>query len=144
MSWVAALAIVAGVYLVANLVVRRFGLGGSSLDRESLRELVQRNDDAVCLIDVRSAAEYESGHIPTALNIPHTSIGSNPPRVSKDALIVLYCQTGSRSQVARATLTRKGYTNLVNFGSLRRWRAPIVTGGEPGRLLPAEESIPDK
>lgn len=143
MSWVAALAIVAGVYLVANLVVRRFGFGGSPLDRESLRELVQRNDDTVCLIDVRSAAEYESGHIPTALNIPHTSIGGNPPHVPKDTLVVLYCQSGSRSQAARATLTRNGYSNVVNFGSLRRWKAPVVTGGDPGRLLPAEESIPD-
>ncbi len=143
MSWIGALAIVAGVYLVANVIVRRFGFAGSSLDRESLRELVQRNDDTVCLVDVRSAAEYESGHIPTAVNIPHTSIGAAPPKVAKDTLIVLYCRTGSRSQVARSALSRKGYSNVVNFGPLRRWKAPIVTGGDPGQLLPAEESIPD-
>ncbi len=132
MSWVWALIIVVGAYLAANIVVRRFSLFSSSLDSESLRELLSKEDSSVYLLDVRSAQEYRQGHIPTAVNIPHDSIGVRPPKVDGDTVIVLYCETGSRSMVAKRHLKDLGFTNVVNFGPLRRWRNGLIEGNEPG------------
>ena len=132
MSWVWALIIVVGAYLVANIVVRRFSLFSSSLDSESLRELLSRSDGSLYLLDVRSAGEYRQGHIPTAVNLPHDNIAVRPPKVDRDSPIVLYCETGSRSTVGRRHLKHRGFTNVVNFGPVRRWKGELIEGNEPG------------
>ena len=71
-------------------------------------------------IDVRSADEYQSGHVNDAVNIPYTEIGTRIGEVSgdKDALIFVYCRSGRRSGIARETLLALGYTNVVNLGGL--------------------------
>lgn len=134
MSWTWGLLIVVVVYLAANLIVRRLGLFSSGLDGESLRERLSGKRGTICLVDVRSPEEYASGHIPAALSIPHYAIAQTPPPVAKETLVVLYCQTGSRSIVARSQLRRLGYTNVVNFGPLRRWRGELIRGRSPGLL----------
>ena len=89
--------------------------------------------DAVAyyLVDVRSADEYAGGHLSTALNIPHTEIGSRPPTTDKDALVIVYCRSGARSTAAKKTLDEMGYTRVVNFGPVSRWTGELVTGVEP-------------
>lgn len=73
------------------------------------------------LIDVRSAAEYRSGHAPGAINIPvdqlaiKLSKGLDIP-CSDD--IRLYCLSGARAGVAKTLLERAGYNNVVNAGGL--------------------------
>ena len=101
-------------------------------DPEELARAIAAKVPALILVDVRSAAEYEAGHIPTASNTPHTEIADRPPTDDKNALIVLYCRSGSRSSAAKLSLERLGYTNVVNFGSIMKWRGPLVTGSEPG------------
>lgn len=134
MSWVWGLLIVAGVYFATNFVVRRLGLFSSALDSESLRDLLLRKNGPVCLVDVRTSEEYAGGHIPTAICIPHHAIAQNPPSVSKEAIVVIYCQTGTRSVVAKAHLRRLGFANVINFGPLRRWRGALVSGVAPGSI----------
>lgn len=134
MSWVGILVIVGVVYLLSNFVVRRFGLFSSAVDGEALRQLIAQEDGSMCLVDVRTPDEYEHGHIPTAVNISHDRIGTDPPKVSKDSLVVLYCQSGSRSVVARSILSRQGFTNIVNFGPIRRWKLEVVEGPHPGAV----------
>ena len=98
-----------------------------------LLQLIREGKPAHVLVDVRTPAEYESGHIPTAVNIPVDVIGAKPPVRTKDALIVVYCRSGNRSATARQILMDLGYTNVVDFGAVSRWEEPLVTGKEPGR-----------
>ena len=72
-------------------------------------------------IDVRSAEEYNSGHVAAATHIPYTEIGGRIGEVSgdKDALIYVYCRSGRRSGIAQNTLQEAGYTNVVNVGGLQ-------------------------
>lgn len=84
-----------------------------------------RSDRKHYLIDVRTEAEYESGHIPTALNIPYDEIADRLPTGDRDALIVLYCRSGNRSGTAERTLRSLGFTNVVNFGGISRWRGGL-------------------
>lgn len=69
------------------------------------------------IIDVREPFEYTMGHVKGALNMPPTKLMSGAKElngVDKDTPIILYCKSGSRSNVAIHMLTQMGYTNLTN------------------------------
>lgn len=75
------------------------------------------------IVDVREPFEFETGHVEGALNIPPESLmqgASELDGVDKDTEIVLYCRTGSRSNVAMQILQQQGFTNLVNGVSAGR------------------------
>ena len=103
-------------------------------DPARLERLIREGKPAHVLVDVRTPAEYEAGHIPTAINVPVDLIGTRPPTEVKDALIVVYCRSGNRSATARQILMDLGYTNVVDFGAVSRWEGSLVTGKEPGKL----------
>jgi len=71
-------------------------------------------------IDVRSMGEYQRGHKDDALHIPHTIIGEKIAQVTtdKNAEIHLYCAAGVRAGIAKRTLEKMGYTNVLNEGGL--------------------------
>lgn len=69
------------------------------------------------IIDVREPFEYASGHAEGAINIPPTELMAGAKQladVPKDTELILYCRTGSRSNVAIQILQQLGFTNLVN------------------------------
>ena len=70
------------------------------------------------VIDVREPEEYKSGHVKGAVNIPPADLltlaEEKLPGIPKDAAIIVYCRTGSRSQVAKQIMEQLGYTNIVN------------------------------
>jgi phage shock protein E len=69
-------------------------------------------------IDVRTPAEYASGHINGAINIEFQEIANGIKQVTEDKSsdIRLYCRSGRRSGVARETLLKLGYGNVRNEG----------------------------
>lgn len=73
--------------------------------------------DKPVIIDVREPFEYAGGHYPGALNIPPAQLMGGLPEladVPKDAHIIVYCRSGSRSNVVMHILRGRGYTNIVN------------------------------
>lgn len=75
------------------------------------------------LIDVRTKEEYDSNHIEGAINIPLDDISSQiESKVKKkDKKIIVYCQSGNRSNMARGILKKLGYTNIYDLGSINNW-----------------------
>jgi phage shock protein E len=72
---------------------------------------------AKLIIDVREPLEFISGHVKGAINLPPAKLMAGAKKlrdVPKDAEIILYCRTGSRSAVAANILQSLGYTNLTN------------------------------
>jgi len=71
------------------------------------------------LIDVRSVGEFSDGHLAKAINIPYTEIADKIAAhvKSKNDRIVLYCRSGHRASIAKETLEKLGYTEVVNAGS---------------------------
>ena len=69
-------------------------------------------------IDVRSAEEFNAGHLQDAVNIPHDKIieGVKALGSDKDAPINLYCRSGRRAEAALTELKNAGYTNVTNHG----------------------------
>lgn len=76
------------------------------------------------LVDVREPSEYQSGHIPNAINIPLRTLAQNLHEVPRDRPVVLYCSTGYRSAMGVMTLHLLGYENVQGFPpSFAGWKA---------------------
>jgi len=69
-------------------------------------------------IDVRSADEFNAGHLQDAVNIPHDQILARIQAVSpdKNAPVNLYCRSGRRAEAALTERKNAGYTNVTNHG----------------------------
>lgn len=72
------------------------------------------------IIDVRTVEEWNNGHIEGAILIPYDQIAEKIGSVAKDKKqkIYVYCRTGRRSTLAKETLEKLGYQEVVNLGSL--------------------------
>ncbi len=120
--------IVVIVLLVATRLVKTSSNGGRKVIKAAeLKALIDKKD--VVLVDVRSAAEYNSGHIKGALLLPLPQVGVKAEALlgsKKDKTVVVYCQSGSRSRVASALLQRQGYQNVYDFGGIYNWPYDIV------------------
>lgn len=83
-------------------------------------------------LDVRSAEEFASGHLPGAVNIPHTEVAQriNELKLDKDTNIALYCGSGRRAAIAIETLQQQGYTNLTNHGGYDTLKQKYVAADE--------------
>ena len=77
------------------------------------------------LVDVRSVEEHDTGAIPgTDLNIDFREMARRHKEIGAglDDHIVVYCQSGKRSNIAADTLTELGYKNVYNIrGSVNAW-----------------------
>ena len=74
-------------------------------------------------LDVRSSGEYQSGHVPSAKNIPVQVLAQRVAEVPKDKKVFVYCESGVRSSKATQILVDAGYTNIINMkASMRGWR----------------------
>ena len=69
------------------------------------------------IIDVREPIEYARGHVDGAINISPSELMSGSDKLSslaKDAEIILYCVSGSRSNMSMNIMKSMGYTNVTN------------------------------
>jgi phage shock protein E len=73
------------------------------------------------VIDARTEAEWNNGHVEGALLIPYDVIGEKITAVAADKAkrIYVYCRTGRRSQIAKETLEKLGYKDVRNLGSVK-------------------------
>src|SRR5690606_16175825 len=71
-------------------------------------------------IDVRSADEFATGHVASAINIPHEQTGERIGSLTQDksAEIWLNCKSGRRAGMALDTLKGLGYSNVRNVGGI--------------------------
>lgn len=75
------------------------------------------------LIDVRTAQEFNSGHIAGAVNIPVDALASRLSEVPSDQPVVVYCRSGNRSAQASNILAQAGYTAVYDLGGIITWTA---------------------
>jgi phage shock protein E len=88
------------------------------------------SDNAPVILDVRTQAEFEGGHIPGAINIPHTELPARVEELAadRDSEIVVLCERGGRARSARAVMAAAGFERVLDLtGHMGAWRA----GGFP-------------
>jgi hydroxyacylglutathione hydrolase len=83
-----------------------------------------REDSGVTVLDVRSDAEWEQGHVPGAKHIYVPHLEEHLDKLDRDQTIATYCGTGYRASIAASLLQRHGFKSIVNVpGSMTAWKA---------------------
>jgi phage shock protein E len=113
MNWTIALILAAIIAII--FVMNKSG-------RISPKDALAYLKNGALVIDVRSPGEFNSGHSPTAINIPLDNIETVLPRRVKDKnqVLLLHCHSGMRSGAAIRKLKSMGYANAFNLGSYSR------------------------
>ena len=92
-----------------NTIKNILGLG----PKTDLAELV---NNGAQIIDVRTKAEFQQGHIKGSVNIPLQSLQNNLTKLKKDKVIITCCASGMRSASAKNFLKANGFTEVHNGG----------------------------
>ena len=91
----------------------------ATIKAENLRQMLSASGPMRTL-DVRSAAEFATGHIPGAVNIPMEQVESRLEDLPQGPL-VLICESGKRAEIVAGWLTRGRDVTLLEGGT-RAWR----------------------
>ena len=109
-----------------NRVVMGYFNDRDSLEAVSRKELLQRSKDGlVTVLDVRPPDEYESGHIPGAVNVPLAEIAQHLTDLPGEKDIIAYCR-GAYCVLAFeavATLREKGFKARRLKEGYPEWKA---------------------
>jgi rhodanese-related sulfurtransferase len=112
------------IALAAVLFIRR------TLKIRSLKEYrpsdldqLLKTTNSIVLLDVRTAAERQTGSIKSSIHIPLQSLRTRFSELEKykGREIVCYCQTGSRSVSAALLLKGKGFAVAHLRGGMADW-----------------------
>ena len=99
----------------------------------SVSDLASSQSTELLRVDVRSASEFASGHVPCAVNIPLNEIERRTADLSSDRPIALICQVGQRARMA-ATLLEPCRSDLVVVeGGTTAWKnagLPLVASAK--------------
>ena len=85
------------------------------------------------LLDVRTAREFDAGHIPGAKNIPIDELRSRLDELPRDRPVCAYCQVGQRGYLATRILLQNGFDVSNLSGGIRTYRSyPWLSGAPSG------------
>ena len=107
---------------VVNDQVASLARGSGDLARQ------MANGHAAYLLDVRQPAEHALAALPGAVLVPLNELTARLHEVKpeEDALLVVYCHHGIRSQSAAALLERQGFRNVVSLtGGIDAWSCEV-------------------
>jgi rhodanese-related sulfurtransferase len=85
-----------------------------------------RSANPPIVLDVRTPAEFASGRVPGARNVPIDQLAARLDTIapSREVEIVVYCERGPRAAKAQSTLTSAGFTNVRHLeGDMSGWRS---------------------
>jgi rhodanese-related sulfurtransferase len=87
------------------------------------------------ILDVRSAQEWQTGHIPGSLNIPLNNLANRIAEVPRDRDVIVHCQGGYRSTIAASLLRQQGIDRVMDMvGGYKAWAQS---------KLPTQEGTPE-
>lgn len=93
------------------------------------------------LLDVRTQAEYDAGHVPGAMLVPHDQLAANLGKLDASRPVVVYCRSGRRAGIAEALLREHGFEVTQVEGSWQGWQqAGLPEACPEGGCTPQPES----
>lgn len=98
----------------------------TSITMDEAKKIFETEGDYL-ILDVRTAGEYASGHIPGAINVANEDIKDIEPAQlpEKNQVIYVYCRSGNRSKQAATKLAAMGYTNIIEIGGIMDWTGDL-------------------
>ncbi len=118
--------------LVVAVLVYELSLARNAGQAVGPQDAVRLLNQGALLLDVRSKAEFDSGHVIDARHVPQEDIAASAENLKKyrEKVVIACCETGMRSSAAARVLKAQGFTKVVNLrGGLAAWRAdnlPLV------------------
>lgn len=103
--------------LFASVLVLSGCSSNSSVTDLGAADFVAKSQAAgVVIIDVRTAGEFNEGHIENAINIDVESMSFDAEiaALDKDVTYALYCRSGNRSSIAAGKMSDAGFTSILN------------------------------
>ena len=96
---------------------------------QEANDIMQSSEDFI-LLDVRTEEEYKEIRIDGSILIPDTEISTRAESELKDknAIVLVYCRSGKRSEKASKELIDLGYTNVYDFGGIMDWPYETING----------------
>gem|GEM_PF-1604305 len=128
------------VALAVTLLVAAWPAAAQEYVNVSVSEAHELWQSGVFVLDVRTASEYNAGHIPGAYNIDSRDLVSRIGEISErqDDDILVYCASGGRSRTASATLAGQGFTGVHNMEvGFSTW---VAVGYETGDFVDFPDS----
>ncbi len=86
-----------------------FGLG----TKTDYKQLMQQG---AIIVDVRTKAEYQGGHIKGSLNIPLNNLSNHYSKLDKKKPVITCCASGIRSSQGKNILQANGFSEVYNGG----------------------------
>jgi len=116
------------IILIALTIIAFFSLSSlllaspaTDISQDDFIARQQVADDFV-LLDVRTKAEFEQGHIKGAVNFSHAELSDHLQDIPKDKDLIIYCRSGKRAGVAATLLSKNGYQKLFHLdGDMNGW-----------------------
>jgi len=108
--------------LVAVYMLRERVKSGLPVSPNELTALV--NADKAVIVDIRPNAEFKTGHLVNALNIPYERIGADLATLEKykSKTIILIDKIGQYSGMAGRQLIKEGYDVRRLSGGIGEWQ----------------------
>lgn len=92
-----------------------------SRNTTDFKSLIERGAQ---IIDVRTLAEYNGGHLHNAKNVPLQDLQNQLPHLNKNNPIITCCASGARSESAKSILKNNGF-EAYNGGSWKNLREQL-------------------
>ncbi len=86
---------------------------------DKMKQILASDKNAL-LIDVRNENEFAEGHLENAINYKYSVVVDELDRqnIDKKTVIIVYCKTGNRSDLAYTQLRNSGYENVYDLGAM--------------------------
>ena len=95
----------------------------ATISAQSFQNAIQQS--AAQILDVRTASEFQSGHIKNALQAnwnDQKEFESRTQHLDKNKTVYVYCQAGGRSAAAQSNLIEKGFKVVNLEGGMSNWK----------------------
>ena len=95
----------------------------TTISAQNFQNAIQQS--AAQILDVRTATEYQGGHIKNALQAnwnDQKEFESRTQHLDKNKTVYIYCQAGGRSAAAQSNLIEKGFKVVNLEGGMSNWK----------------------
>lgn len=90
------------------------------------RKMLWENPKDLLVLDVRTKREFDAGHLPGAINMDFFGplFEREVNALDRDRPIIIYCQTGRRSESATEIFKKAGFSKVSNLkGGFKAWKS---------------------
>ncbi|MDY0304157.1 MAG: rhodanese-like domain-containing protein [Sphaerochaeta sp.] len=103
------------------------------ISAKDLKALLDDNPDALVLVDIRSGADFEAGHIEGAYHSAWADLGAVMEKIPTNRQVVIVCYSGQTASQAGGALRLAGFSNVkILTGGMNGWKSAGFEAAETG------------